>query len=209
MSTARPIRVFAVDDHPLLRDGIAVVIQAQPDMTLVGEATNGQEAIEGFRRFQPDVTLMDLQMPGMNGIDAITAIRSEYPRARIVVLTTYQGDIQAMRAFKAGAVGYLLKSMLRKDLLDTIRSVHAGQRRVPPQIAAEIAEHMTDDFLTTREVEVLKRVAMGCSNKVVATELAIAESTVKGHLKSILSKLGAHDRTHAVTIALRRGFLDS
>jgi DNA-binding NarL/FixJ family response regulator len=203
------IKILTVDDHPLLREGIAAVLNGEDDMLLVGEATNGHEAIQGFRTHRPDVTLMDLQMPDMNGIDAITAIRSEFPNARVVVLTTYQGDVQALRAFKAGAVGYLLKNMLRKDLLDTIRGVHAGRRRIPPEIAAELAEHVTDDLLTSRELEVLKRVGAGTSNKIIASELAVSEATVKCHMKNILSKLGANDRTHAVTIAMKRGYMDN
>ena len=177
-------------------------------MELTAEAAGGQEAVECFRRHKPDVTLMDLQMPGMNGIDAILAIRSEFPGARFIVLTTYQGDVQALRALKAGASGYLLKNMLRKELLDTIRIVHAGGRRIPPEVAAELAEHIIDDALTDREVNVLRRVAAGNSNKMIAGQLGVSEDTVKGHMKSILSKLAANDRTHAVTIAMRRGYLD-
>ena len=203
-----PIKVLAVDDHPLLREGIAAVLERQQDIVEVGEATNGREAIESFRAHRPDVTLMDLQMPEMSGIDAMIAIRREFPNARIVVLTTYRGDAQAVRAFKAGASGYLLKSMLRKDLPDTIRAVHAGQRRIPPEIAAEIAEHHTDDALTDREIEVLRLVAAGKANKIVAAELAITEETVKAHMRSILAKLAANGRTHAVTIALKRGIID-
>jgi DNA-binding NarL/FixJ family response regulator len=203
-----PIRVLTVDDHPLLREGIAAVLEGQQDMVLVAEATNGHEAIESFRAHRPDVTLMDLQMPEMSGIDAIIAIRREFQHARIVVLTTYSGDAQAVRAFRAGASGYLLKGMLRKELVDTIRAVHAGQRRIPPEIAAEIAEHHTDDALTEREIEVLRLVAAGKANKIVAVELAIAEETVKAHMRSILAKLAANDRTHAVTIALKRGIIE-
>jgi DNA-binding NarL/FixJ family response regulator len=177
-------------------------------MELIGEATNGQEAIEFFRRHHPDVTLMDLQMPGINGIDAISAIRSEFPNARFVVLTTYHGDVQALRALKAGAAGYLLKSMLRKELLDTIRAVYAGRRRIPPDIAAELADHVTEDALSDREIDVLRRVAAGNSNKIIGAQLSVSEATVKGHMKSILSKLGANDRTHAVTIAIKRGIID-
>lgn len=202
------IKVLAVDDHPLLREGIAAVIAGEPDIELAAEATCGQEAIELFRLHRPDVTLMDLQMPGMNGIDAITAIRNEFPGARFIVLTTYQGDVQALRALKAGAAGYLLKNMLRKELLETIRIVHSGKRRIPPEIAAELADHVTDDALTDREVEILRLVATGNSNKIIASQLAVSEATVKGHMKSILSKLGANDRTHAVTIAMKRGFID-
>jgi DNA-binding NarL/FixJ family response regulator len=175
---------------------------------LVGEATTGREAIESFRRYLPDVTLMDLRMPDMNGIDAISVIRSEFPAARIVVLTTYAGDVQAIGALKAGASGYLLKNMLRKDLLETIRAVHAGKRRIPPEIAADIAEHAAEDSLTAREIEVLRGVAAGKSNKLIAAQLEISESTVKAHMKSILPKLDASDRTHAVMIALKRGILD-
>ena len=202
------IRVLTVDDHQLLREGIAAVIESQEDMTLVAQASNGREAVESFRRLRPDVTLMDLRMPDMSGIEAITAIRREFPDARIVVLTTYAGDAQAAAALKAGAVGYLLKNLVRKELLETIRAVHCGKRRVPPEIATEIAEHVADDALTGREVEVLRRVAAGKSNKLIAAELDISEGTVKTHMKSILPKLDASDRTHAVMIALKRGILD-
>jgi DNA-binding NarL/FixJ family response regulator len=204
----KKIKVLTVDDHPLLREGIASVIDRQRDMMLVGEATNGQEAIQCFRMHRPDVTLMDLRLPDMNGIDAIIAIRRDFSNACIVVLTTYRGDVQAMRAFKAGAAGYLLKNMLRKELIDTIRSVHGGRRRIPPEIAAELAAHVTDDELSNREIQVLRSVAMGNSNKIIASELTISEATVKAHVKSILSKLDANDRTHAVTIALQRGFIE-
>jgi DNA-binding NarL/FixJ family response regulator len=204
----KAIKVLAVDDHPLLREGIAAVLNGEQDIELVAEAVNGREAIELFRQHRPDVTLMDLQMPDMNGIEAILAIRSEFPNARFVVLTTYQGDVQAVRALKAGASGYLLKSMLRKDLLDTIRVVHAGRRRIPPEIATELADHIAEDTLTDREIEVLRRVANGNSNKIIGAQLNVSEATIKGHLKSILAKLGANDRTHAVTIAIRRGFID-
>ena len=202
------IRILTVDDHQLLREGIAAVLEGQPDMVLVGQASNGREAIEGFRQHRPDVTLMDLRMPGMSGIEAITAIRAEFPNARIIVLTTYAGDVQAAGALKAGASGYLLKNLVRKELLETIRAVHAGKRRVPPEIATEIAEHIADDALTVREIDVLRRVAAGKSNKVIAAELDISEGTVKTHMKSILPKLDASDRTHAVMIALKRGILD-
>ena len=202
------IRILTVDDHQLLREGIAAVLGSQPDMTLVGQAGNGHEAIESFRRLRPDVTLMDLRMPDMNGLEAIAAIRAEFPAARIIVLTTYAGDAQAAAALKAGAAGYLLKSLVRKELIETIRAVHAGKRRVPAEIATEIAEHVADDALTERELEVLRRVAAGESNKVIAAELDIAEGTVKTHMKSILPKLAASDRTHAVIIALKRGILD-
>jgi DNA-binding NarL/FixJ family response regulator len=202
------IKILIVDDHPLIREGVSAVLSGQTDMRLVGEATTGREAIESFRRHLPDVTLMDLRMPDMNGIDAISAIRSEFPAARIVVLTTYAGDVQALGALKAGASGYLLKNMLRKDLLETIRAVHAGKRRIPPEIATDIAEHATEDSLTAREIEVLRGVAAGKSNKLIAAQLDISESTVKAHMKSILPKLDASDRTHAVIIALKRGIFD-
>jgi DNA-binding NarL/FixJ family response regulator len=208
MSATQTIKVLTVDDHPLLRGGITGAINAQHDMTVVAEAADGEEAIAFFRTHRPDVTLMDLRMPKINGIDAITAIRKEFPWARIVVLTTYGGDIQALRAFKAGAVGYLLKSMLRTELIDTIRAAHAGMRRIPPEIALSMAEHAGDDTLTAREIEVLRDVAKGSSNKIIAVRLSISEHTVKGHLKNILAKLDASDRTHAVMIALKRGFLD-
>ena len=206
---AKKISVLAVDDHPLLREGIAAVLDGEKDIELVAQAATGEEAIELFREHRPDVTLMDLQMPGMGGIEAISTIRGQFPNARFIVLTTYRGDVQALRALKAGASGYLLKSMLRKELLDTIRTVHAGRRHIPPEIAAELADHLVDDALSDREVDVLRRVATGHSNKIIASQLNLSEATVKGHMKSILSKLGANDRTHAVTIAMRRGFLDS
>jgi DNA-binding NarL/FixJ family response regulator len=208
LRNARAIRILTVDDHQLLREGIAAVLEGQPDMLLIGQASNGREAIESFRQHRPDVTLMDLRMPDMSGIEAITAIRAEFPNARIIVLTTYAGDVQAAGALKAGASGYLLKNLVRKELLETIRVVHAGKRRVPPEIATEIAEHVADDALTEREIEVLRRVAAGKSNKVIAAELDISEGTVKTHMKSILPKLDASDRTHAVMIALKRGILD-
>jgi DNA-binding NarL/FixJ family response regulator len=205
---APTIRILTVDDHQLLREGIAAVLDGQPDMVLIGQADTGRAAIESFRDLRPDVTLMDLRMPDMNGLEAITAIRSEFPNARIIVLTTYAGDVQAASALKAGAAGYLLKNLVRRELLETIRAVHAGKRRVPPEIATEIAEHVADDTLTEREIEVLRRVAAGKSNKRIAAELDISEGTVKTHMKSILPKLDASDRTHAVTIALKRGILD-
>ena len=205
---SKPIRILTVDDHQLLREGIAAVLDAQEDMTLVGEASSGEEAVEAFRHLRPDVTLMDLRMAGISGIEAITRIRAEFPNARIVVLTTYAGDVQAAAALKAGASGYLLKNLLRKELIETIRVVHSGRRRVPAAIATEIAEHVADDLLTDREMQVLRGVASGKSNKLIAVELAITEGTVKTHMKSILPKLSANDRTHAVTIALRRGILD-
>jgi len=204
----RTIRILTVDDHLLLREGIAAVLEAQSDMVLVGEASNGREAIDRFRQLRPDVTLMDLRMPDMDGIDAITAICREFRNARIIVLSTYAGDVQAAAALRAGASGYLLKNLVRTELLDTIRAIHAGKRRVPPEIATEIAEHVADDSLTERETEILKGVAAGKSNKRIAAELEISEGTVKTHMKSILPKLDASDRTHAVTIALKRGILD-
>jgi DNA-binding NarL/FixJ family response regulator len=205
---SNPIKVFAVDDHPLLREGIAAVLQGEEDIVLTAEASSGEEAVLKFRSHRPDVTLMDLQMPGMNGIDAMLKIRSEFSDARFIVLTTYQGDVQALRALKAGAAGYLLKNMLRKELVATIRTVHSGRRYIPPEIAAELADHVTDDALTEREIEILRRVAMGNSNKIIADRLKVSEATVKGHMKSILSKLAANDRTHAVMIAMKRGFID-
>ena len=208
MSATNKIRVLAVDDHPIFRSGIAAVLQGKQDIVLVAEATNGQEAIEQFRVHRPHVTLMDLQMPVMNGIDAILAILREFPNSRFVVLTTYHGDVQAVRALKAGATGYLLKGLLREDLADTIRTIHAGGRRIPPEIAAQIADHVADDALTDREMDVLRRVANGSSNKIIAAQLAISEATVKAHVKNIFSKLGSDSRTHAVTIAMKRGFLD-
>jgi DNA-binding NarL/FixJ family response regulator len=202
------IRVLTVDDHPLLREGIAAVIAGEDDIKLVAEATNGAEAIELFRTHRPDITLMDVQMPGMSGIEAMQAIRAEFSNARFIVLTTYQGDVLAMRALKAGASGYLLKNMLRKELLSTIRAVNAGRRCIPPEVALELAEHTSGDALTDREVAILQRVAQGNSNKVIASDLNLSEATVKGHMKNILSKLEANDRTHAVTIAMKRGFLE-
>jgi DNA-binding NarL/FixJ family response regulator len=208
MDARTPIRILTVDDHPLLREGIAAVLANETDMLVVAEASNGREAVEQFRAHRPDVTLMDLQMPVMNGTDAILAIREEYPEARVIVLTTYSGDAQAVRALKAGASGYLLKSMVRKELVETIRSVHGGKKRIPPEIAVEMAEHHADDALSEREIEVLREVAAGNANKVVALRLAVSEETVKAHMRSILSKLGANDRTHAVTIALKRGIIE-
>ena len=208
MDARTPIRILTVDDHPLLREGIAAVLANETDMVVVAEAANGREAVEQFRTHRPDVTLMDLQMPDMNGTDAILAIRRDNPDARIIVLTTYSGDAQAVRALKAGACGYLLKNMVRKELVETIRSVHDGKKRVPPEIAVELAEHHADDALTEREIEVLREVAAGNANKVVALRLAVSEETVKAHMRSILSKLGANDRTHAVTIALKRGIIE-
>jgi DNA-binding NarL/FixJ family response regulator len=207
-SNPKPIRVALADDHPLLRQGITALLADQTDLQLVAEASNGLEAVEQFRRNRPDVMLMDLQMPGMNGIDAMIAIRGEFPDARFIVLTTYTGDVQIVRALKAGARAYLLKSLLHRELLDTIRSVHAGQKRIPPEVAAELADHAAEDSLTAREVEVLRLIAAGNANKLIADRLSITEETVKAHVKNILSKLGANDRTHAVTIGLKRGIFE-
>jgi len=202
------IRILAVDDHPMLREGIAALLASQSDMKLVGEASTGREALEQFRKHRPDLTLMDLQMPDMDGIEAMVAICSEFPEARIIVLTTYKGDVQVLRALKAGARAYLLKGLLRKELLETIRAVHAGEKRISPEVAAELANHAIDDALTSREIDVLRLIAGGHANKLIADRLSITEETVKGHVKNILSKLGASDRTHAVTIALKRGIID-
>jgi DNA-binding NarL/FixJ family response regulator len=203
------VRILSVDDHPMVRDGIAFALRTQDEMRLVAEATNGQEAIELFDEHRPDVTLMDLQMPVMGGLDAIVHIRQRHPAARFIVLTTYSGDVLASRALKAGAAAYLLKAMLRRELIETIRLVHAGQRRIPGEVARGLAEHIASDALSPREVEVLRHISQGRSNKIVASELAVTEDTVKSHMRSILGKLRANDRTHAVMIALKRGFLDA
>src|SRR5712672_10308 len=198
-------RVLIVDDHPMIRAGLAATIEPEPDMAVVASASNGREALEQFRKHQPDVTLMDLQMPVMSGIDAISAIRGEFPEARIIVLTTYAGDVQALRAMKAGARGYLLKNLLYKELLDTIRAVHAGKKTLSPEISYQLAEHATDEALSPAEISVLRLIAAGNGNKQIAHLLSVTEETVKGRVKNILSKLGANDRTHAVLIGLKRG----
>ena len=203
-----PIRVLAVDDHPILREGVGALIASQMDMLLVAEASTGREAVEQFRLHRPDITLMDLQMPEMSGIDAIIAIRSEFPDARIIVLTTYAGDTLCRRAMQAGAQAYILKGNVRADLLDTIRAVRAGKKLIHGEAAAELASHAADDALSQREIEVLSLIGAGNSNKLIADQLAISEETVKGHVKSILSKLGVNDRTHAVTVGLKRGIIE-
>ena len=202
------IRILAVDDHPMLREGIASLVGSQPDMKLIAEASTGREAVDQFRKHRPDLTLMDLQMPDMDGVEAMVDICGEFPDARIIVLTTYKGDVKVLRALKAGARAFLLKSLLRKELLETIRAVHSGQKRIPPEVAAELADHAIDDALTTREIDVLRLIAGGNSNKLIADQLSLTEETVKGYVKNILSKLSASDRTHAVTIALKRGIID-
>src|SRR5262245_18670108 len=206
MSTA-PIRILSVDDHPLLQEGVAVMIRSQPDMELVGEARTGRDAIQRFRELRPDVTLMDLRLPDMDGIEAMSAIRGEFPDARIVVLTTFEGDAEIRRALAAGARGYLLKSADPKELLEAIRQVRAGKMRVPPEVAARLAEHLGDQALTPREIEVLRQVAAGHRNREIGERLFISEETVKVHVKHVMEKLGAHDRTEAGRIALRRGII--
>ena len=205
---SKVIRILAVDDHPIVRNGISGLVTDQADMVLVGEASNGREAIQQFRAHQPDVTLMDLQMPELGGLDAIIAIRYEFPQARIIVLTTYTGDVQIVRALKAGAQGYLLKDSLHKELLEAIRKVHAGKRILTPELSCEVASHATDDALTAAEISVLRLIADGNANKQIAAQLSISEETVKSRVKNILSKLGASDRTQAVTIALKRGIIE-
>jgi DNA-binding NarL/FixJ family response regulator len=202
------IRILTVDDHPVLRRGLAALVNTEPDLKLVAEASNGKEAIEAFRSHQPDITLMDIQMPGLDGIQAIESIRSEFPEARIIVLTTYTGDAQVVRALKAGARAYVLKGHVLDELLDTIRAVHAGKKRIPPDVAAELADHATDDALTEREIDVLSLIASGNGNKQIADALSISEATVKSRVTNILSKLGANDRAHAVTIGLKRGIIE-
>ena len=202
------IRILAVDDHPLFRGGIVALIARQSDMSLVGEASNGHEAIQQFRALRPDVTLMDSQMPEMNGVDATIAIRGEFPDARIIILTTYSGDVQVLRALKAGARAYLLKNLLYKELLETIRAVHAGRKTLSPEISCQVAEHATDDSLTAGEIDVLRLIAGGNANKEIAAQLSIPEETVKGRVRNILAKLSANDRTHAAMIGLKRGIIE-
>jgi DNA-binding NarL/FixJ family response regulator len=204
---SKPIRVLSADDHPLLRDGLGAMMAHEPDIQLVAEACNGREAIAQFRKYNPDVTLMDLQMPDMDGIDAIIAIRQYYPRAKIIVLTTYAGDALAQRALKAGALGYMLKGLVRKDLLDTIRAVHAGKRRIHPDVSGRIAQHLGQENLSERELQVLELIQSGHKNKQIADRLSIVEATVNFHIANIVGKLQANDRTHAITVALERGFL--
>jgi DNA-binding NarL/FixJ family response regulator len=207
LNEQRRIRVFSVDDHPLLREGIAAIINNQPDMQVIGQAANGKDAVQEFKKHQPDVTLMDLRLPDMSGIDAMIAIRAEFPEARIILLTTFEGDVEIKRALEAGARGYLLKSMPPKELVEVIRQVHAGKKRIPPQLAAQLAEHMSDEALTTREIEVLRQIAGGNRNRDIAERLFISEETVKVHIKHIMEKLGASDRTQAVAIGIRRGII--
>src|ERR1700676_2481347 len=201
------IRVFSVHHHPLLREGIAAIINNQPDMQVIGQAANGKDAVQEFKKHQPDVTLMDLRLPDMSGIDAMIAIRAEYPEARIILLTTFEGDVEIKRALEAGARGYLLKSMPPKELVEVIRQVHAGKKRIPPQLAAQLAEHMSDEALTTREIEVLGQIAGGNRNRDSAEQLFISEESVRVHIKHIMEKLGASDRTQAVAIGIRRGII--
>ena len=207
MEQAKPIRILSVEDHPVFREGLNTIIASQPDMQLVAQAANATEAIKEFRRHQPDITLMDLRLPGTDGVDTLLAIRGEFPLARIIILTSSDGDAEIQRALRAGAAAYLLKSMAKDELLSVIRSVHKGERHIPPEVAARLAEHLGDDDLTTRELEVLQLIRDGYRNKQIADQLAIAEATVNFHIKNLVEKLGANDRTHAVTIAFRRGLL--
>jgi DNA-binding NarL/FixJ family response regulator len=208
MSELARIRVFSVDDHPLLQEGLAAIINNQPGMVLIAQASNAQEGVQLFRKHKPDVTLMDLRLPDKSGIDAMIAIRAEFPEARIIMLTTFEGDVEIQRALEAGARGYMLKSMPPKDLVEVIRQVHAGKKRIPPQLAAQLAEHMSDEDLTAREIEVLSQIAGGNRNRDIAEKLFITEETVKVHIKHIMEKLGASDRTQAVAIGLRRGIIE-
>jgi DNA-binding NarL/FixJ family response regulator len=207
MSNSMPIRIFSIDDHPLMREGIAAIIRNEPDMLLVAEASSGREAVQGFRDHRPDITLMDLRLPDISGIDAMVAIRTEFPDARIIMLTTFEGDVEIRRALQAGAVGYMLKTMPRRQLVEMIRRVHAGKKHIPPEIAAHLAEHMGDEALSKREVDVLQKIAGGNRNGDIAALLFISEETVKGHVKHIMEKLGASDRTEAVAIGIRRGII--
>ena len=207
MNDQTPVRVLSVDDHPLLREGIATLLNNQPDMCVVGEASSGREALERFRELHPDITLMDVRLPDMSGIDAMIAIRKEFPEARVIMVTTSEGDVEIQRALAGGARGYMLKSMPPKDLVEAIRQVHAGKKRIPPTIAAHLAEHYSDEALTAREIEVLQQIAGGNRNRDIAERLFISEETVKVHIKHIMDKLGASDRTQAVAIAVRRGII--
>jgi DNA-binding NarL/FixJ family response regulator len=208
VSDSAVIRILCIDDHPLVREGTATIIHRQADMSLVADASTGSEGIQKYREYCPDVTLMDLRLPDMSGIDAVIAIRTEFPEARIIMLTTFEGDVEIHRALEAGAFGYLLKSMPPKELIEMIRSVHAGKKRIPPEVAARLAEHLTDESLTVREIDVLRRIAGGNRNRDIAELLCISEDTVKGHIRHIMEKLGASDRTEAVAIAVRRGIVE-